>query len=116
MFWNNLTEEYQCERVNRVQNHPFFSEDFRILYEKPCDSLRQYIFKELVDEDGLAMFVNGSLEVPALKQAVQLFSFEQFCFEHFEGQPGVLACVDKEQVREKMPARWYISGKFQRQL
>ncbi|XP_048525430.1 G-protein coupled receptor Mth2 isoform X6 [Dendroctonus ponderosae] len=90
MLWNNRTEEYRCEMVDYVQKHPLVNRDFHILYEKPCDGLRQYAFKEL--------------------QAVQLFSLEEFCFEHFEGKAGVLACVDKEEIRGQNPARWYISG------
>lgn len=96
---DNITDEIFCNPVNISLTHPFLKmiNNVRVLYEQSCNSTLQYVFDELLQEE-MMFFENISLHVPKYELAVPLFDAQHFCFDYFDGEPGVLLCMDKSSI------------------
>lgn len=115
MTRDNVTGEIFCDLVNISLRHPFLKviNDTQVLYKQSCNISSQYVLHASLDED-ITVFENVTLHVPKFKAAVPLFNAKDFCFDHFDGEPGVLVCIDMTS-KSRQNITTYI-GKFYENL
>ncbi|CAG9761416.1 unnamed protein product [Ceutorhynchus assimilis] len=102
MIIQETTGELSCGSANVSMSHPVLvSDGFEILFNKSCDFERQYAFPGVIIDDNITFFENATIHYPMFGQLVPLFEYDDFCVDHFNGQPGVMVCVDKETVPQE---------------
>ncbi|KAL1517938.1 hypothetical protein ABEB36_001634 [Hypothenemus hampei] len=99
MIRNEETDDLHCQYTNSTTSHPFIkNKNVKVAFSEVCNEDLEYLFTVILSEDHVNVYENFSINVPVFEEIGSIIHPQDYCIEYFNEKPGVLVCVQKNDV------------------